>query len=182
VQRDVVLKFLYMQWIRMRFGLRHVHRSTLILAPKAVCRDFVAGRDCFVNAGSRIGPHVLLDDYVLIGPDVIFTGDDHRLDIIGVPIIFSGRPALRPTRVERDVWIGARSVILSGVTIGSGAVIAAGAIVTRDVPPFAIVGGVPAKFLRWRFECEEDREAHSKQLTRGDFLRSFANKKQRRDV
>lgn len=50
-----------------------------------------------------------------------------------------------------DVWIGVRSTILSGVTIGQGAVIAAGSVVTKDVPPYAIVGGVPAKILKMRF-------------------------------
>ncbi len=54
--------------------------------------------------------------------------------------------------VENDVWIGFRATILSGVHIGQGAVIAAGAVVTEDVPPYAIVGGVPAKIIKYRFE------------------------------
>ena len=54
--------------------------------------------------------------------------------------------------IGNDVWIGARATILEGVTIGDGAVVAAGAIVTKDVPPYAIVAGVPAKILRYRFE------------------------------
>jgi len=57
-----------------------------------------------------------------------------------------------PIVVEDDVWIGAGSIILSGVTIGRGAIIASGAVVNRDVPPFAIVGGVPAKVLKFRDE------------------------------
>lgn len=56
------------------------------------------------------------------------------------------------TRVGHDVWIGADSTILGGVSIGSGAVIGAGAVVTKDVPPFAIVGGVPARIIRMRFD------------------------------
>lgn len=56
--------------------------------------------------------------------------------------------------VEDDVWIGYRSTILSGVHIGQGAVVAAGAVVSRDVPPYAIVGGVPAKIIKYRFEPE----------------------------
>lgn len=55
------------------------------------------------------------------------------------------------TRIGNDVWVGARATILRGVTIGHGAIIAAGAVVTKDVPPYAIVGGVPAALIRWRF-------------------------------
>lgn len=54
--------------------------------------------------------------------------------------------------IGNDVWVGARATILEGVTIGDGAVVAAGAVVTKDVPPYAIVGGVPAKVIRYRFD------------------------------
>ena len=56
--------------------------------------------------------------------------------------------------IDDDVWIGYRSIILSGVHIGQGAVIAAGAVVTKDVPPYTIVGGVPAKVIKYRFTSE----------------------------
>lgn len=56
--------------------------------------------------------------------------------------------------VDDDVWIGFRSTILSGVHIGQGAIVAAGSVVTKDVPPYAIVGGVPAKVLKYRFSHE----------------------------
>ena len=60
----------------------------------------------------------------------------------------------RKVTVGHDVWIGHGAIILPGITIGNGAVVGAGAVVTRDVEPYAIVAGVPAKFLRWRFEQE----------------------------
>lgn len=55
------------------------------------------------------------------------------------------------TSIGHDVWIGARAVVMDGVRIGDGAVIAAGSVITKDVPPYAIVGGVPAKIIRHRF-------------------------------
>lgn len=60
--------------------------------------------------------------------------------------------------VDDDVWIGFGATILSGVHVGQGAIIAAGAVVTKDVPPYAIVGGVPAKIIRYRFEPELVKE------------------------
>lgn len=58
-------------------------------------------------------------------------------------------------KIGNDVWVGARTTILQGVTIGDGAIVAAGAVVTKDVPPYSIVGGIPAKVLRYRFSDED---------------------------
>jgi acetyltransferase-like isoleucine patch superfamily enzyme len=57
----------------------------------------------------------------------------------------------KPTHVGNDVWIGTRAVVLDGVRVGDGAIVAAGAVVTKDVPPYSIVGGVPARIIRYRF-------------------------------
>ena len=53
--------------------------------------------------------------------------------------------------IGNDVWIGANAMILGGITIGDGAIIGAGAVVTKDIPPYAIVGGIPARIIRYRF-------------------------------
>lgn len=63
--------------------------------------------------------------------------------------------------IENDVWIGCNVTILSGVTIGRGAIIAAGAVVTKDIPPYAIAGGVPAKVIKFRFTADEITEHES---------------------
>lgn len=65
--------------------------------------------------------------------------------------------------IENDVWIGANVTILSGVTVGRGATLAAGAVVTRDIPPYSVCGGVPARFIKWNWSLEEVLE-HEKHL------------------
>ena len=61
---------------------------------------------------------------------------------------------VRITHIGNDVWIGAKSIVMDGVTIGDGAIVAAGSVVTKDVPPFAVVGGAPAKLIKFRFPQE----------------------------
>jgi acetyltransferase-like isoleucine patch superfamily enzyme len=100
----------------------------------------------------------------MLGPRVSFVGDDHRYDLPGTPMIFSGRPPLRETLVESDVWIGYGSVILSGVCIGRGSIVAAGSVVTKSIPPYEIWGGVPARRIKARFEAEASRQAHDRML------------------
>jgi acetyltransferase-like isoleucine patch superfamily enzyme len=67
-------------------------------------------------------------------------------------------PEYRPIEIGNDVWIGARAIILDGVRIGDGAVIAANAVVTKDVPPYAIVGGTPAKIIKFRLDKEKKQK------------------------
>lgn len=172
-----LIKSLYRLFTRWRLGLQHVDPTTLIVRPRFVARDFRTGRDGFLNAGCWVGPGVAFGEHVLCGPDVMFVGDDHNFDRIGTPIIFSGRPLLRETRICDDVWIGARAIVMAGITIGSGAIVGAGAVVTRDVEPFAIVVGVPAKVIGHRFDKEETREAHLAALKIGNFERNLAKKK-----
>ncbi len=101
----------------------------------------------FVNRNSLIVAmeKIELGSGVTIGPNVCIYDHDHNLESN------QNKPFLTaPVRIEDKVWIGANAVILKGVTIGENAVVAAGAVVTKDVPPFSIVGGVPAKVLKMR--------------------------------
>jgi acetyltransferase-like isoleucine patch superfamily enzyme len=103
-----------------------------------------------------IGPHAYLDaraleigDYVGWGPGAKVLGSAHTGEPIDVPIIQTDLVE-QPIRVEAWADIGVNAVLLPGVTVGRGAIVGAGAVVTRDVAPFSIVAGVPAVFLRWR--------------------------------
>lgn len=93
---------------------------------------------------------ITIGDNVMMGPEVMIFTTNHRIDDLNRPMNQQG---LRDEAVVigDDVWIGARAILLPGVHIGSGAVVAAGAVVTRDVPPGAIVGGNPARIIRRRF-------------------------------
>ena len=99
----------------------------------------------FVGAagGVRIGSHVL------IGQGVRFHSENHRFDRTDIPIKAQG-VTHQGIVVEDDVWLGSGVIVLDGVTIGRGAVVAAGSVVTKDVPPFAVVGGVPARVIKFR--------------------------------
>lgn len=73
--------------------------------------------------------------------------------------------------IGNDVWVGINSIIIGGVTIGDGAIIAAGSVVTKDVPPFAVVGGVPAKIIRYRFTPEDIQKVQEMQWWDWDDLK-----------
>lgn len=113
------------------------------------------GLGCVVVAAEskvRIGSHVMF------GPNVTLVGGGHNIDLVGLPMAQvrkkSGKEDLGVI-IEDDVWIGTGAIVLRGVIVGRGAVVAAGSIVTKSVPPYSIVGGNPARVLRFRWTVEE---------------------------
>ena len=97
---------------------------------------------------------------VVFGPNPIIMTGDHRIDLIGRYIEdVRGKDKLpendQPVVIDDDDWCGANVVILKGVTLGRGSVVAAGAVVTKSFPPYSIIGGVPAKLIKMRFTPEQ---------------------------
>ena len=123
--------------------------SGINLSPIGYASNLHIGRGTFINVNLRCAvPRqglVVIGENCAIGPNVAFECFHHNL--AWSPDKGWGGQA-EPIKVEDRVWIGARSIILGGVTIGQGSVIAAGAVVTRDVAPYTLVGGVPARAIR----------------------------------
>lgn len=103
---------------------------------------------------------LVLEEYVGWGPGAKVLGSAHTGVPADVPIVKTGLE-IRPVRVRAWADIGTNAVLLPGVTVGKGAIVGAGAVVTRDVPPFAIVAGTPARFLRWREGFADGRRRRS---------------------
>jgi UDP-2-acetamido-3-amino-2,3-dideoxy-glucuronate N-acetyltransferase len=129
-----------------RIGARCMLGQNVFVAGGAVLGD-----GCRVQNNVSIYDGVILEAEVFVGPSATFTN-------VRTPRAFvNRRGALEPTTVGRGATIGANATIVCGVTIGEYAFIAAGAVVTRDVPPFALVVGVPARRQGWICRCGETR-------------------------
>lgn len=131
------------------------------------------GNDVHIGEDNRFmctGAPIIIGNHVMFGPDVTLITGNHRIDIIGKYMTEVGIPDKRPEDdlpiiIKGDNWIGAGTIILKGVEIGVGSVVAAGAVVSRNVPPYSIVGGVPAKVISYRFDEKQIAE-HEKVVTK----------------
>lgn len=117
--------------------------------------EAVFGAHCTVNPYAMISGKVTCGNGVRIASHVSLVGFNHGYDDPDLPI-YRQKHEMRGIIIGDDVWVGANAVVVDGVTIGRGAVIAAGAVVSKDVPDMAIVGGVPAKVLRYRGRARHD--------------------------
>ncbi|MFA7289738.1 MAG: acyltransferase [Melioribacteraceae bacterium] len=142
-------------------GVRLWAKNSLVIGD-----NFYIGRYSQIECDACIGDNVIFANYVaLVGKY------DHHYQQIGVPIRlasqirdsdYNWRGLNEMTVIEDDVWVGYGSIIMSGVRIEKGSIIAAGAVVTKDVDAYSIYGGVPAKKIRSRFDSVQELEKHIK--------------------
>src|SRR5207249_8938182 len=132
-------------WAQVREGARIGARCNI---GKDVYVDtfVVIGDDCKIQNFATLYRGVQVGNRVFVGPHVCFTNDLY-------PRAVSPDWQVVPTSVEDGASIGANATILCGITIGRNAMVGAGAVVTKDVPPHALVAGVPAKVIGWVCEC-----------------------------
>jgi acetyltransferase-like isoleucine patch superfamily enzyme len=156
-------------WLRPRFARFGAGASFDPLSSTITGYEHISLGD-----GVFIGPHAHLSaDGVaieigadtVIGPGFYAMAGDHRFDEAGARFRNSDRGVNQAIEIGCNVWIGARVTVLKGVTIGDGAVIGAGSVVTSDIESCAVAVGVPARFVRWRFD-DEERIVHERLLVR----------------
>ncbi len=149
------------------FGVR-LGRKVRIGRRVQIVRGVTIGDYSYVNDGTVIGT-AAIGKFCSIAYSCCIGMHEHPTHLISTsPYVYGAANFLglapawndlgEPVSIEDDVWIGTNAVIVQGVRVGAGAVVAAGAVVTRNVPPYAIVGGVPARVLRYRFDERTIRE------------------------
>jgi acetyltransferase-like isoleucine patch superfamily enzyme len=107
------------------------------------------GDNSQINPGTAIYGKVKIGKYVMIAPNCMLTGGNHNYENTEQYIMQQGSTS-KGIIINDDVWIGANTTVLDGVEIGEGAIVGANSLVNKDVPPFAIFGGNPAKLIKWR--------------------------------
>ncbi|WP_445637558.1 N-acetyltransferase [Nostoc sp. DSM 114161] len=171
IWRAVARKFGHNVRIGNGVGFKHLETFEIGNQVFIGSQSYIQGRfdgTCIIGNHVWIGPqsyfdarNLIIEDYVGWGPGAKVLGSAHTGLPIDVPIIQTDLE-IKSVKVETGADIGMNAVILPGVTIGKGSIVGAGAVVTKDVAPFAIVAGVPAKFLRWREGYETLKEEYAK--------------------
>ncbi len=148
----IVSRLRLWKFLKKRFP--GVHYSKFILNYK---ENIHFSGYCYIGPGALWSAKggISIGDNVIFGPQTILWSSNHDYNSqLSIP--YGGPDILKAVKIESNVWIGMRTIVLPGVTIGEGAVVAAGSVVTKDVPRLAIVGGNPARIIKFRDGKEYD--------------------------
>jgi len=131
---------------------------------------FFKGKHTYIGFDCHVGADLVINNKVLIASNVSFVGGDHKFDLPGTFIMDSGRDVAKAVTIEDDVWVGHGVTVMHGVVLGEGCIVAAGSLVTKDVPPYTIYGGSPARKIRNRFQSPEDEAIHREMIKNCRFI------------
>lgn len=169
IWRAVAHRFGHGVQIGSGVGFKHLETFEIGDGVFLGAQSYLQGRfdgKCIIGDHVWIGPQsyfdardLIIEEYVGWGPGAKILGSMHTGKPVDIPIIQTDLE-IKPVRIRAWADIGTNAVILPGVTIGKGSIVGAGAVVTHDVPSFAVVAGIPARFLHWRNDYlpSEDHE------------------------
>jgi maltose O-acetyltransferase len=115
------------------------------------------GDNSGIGVNCQVCGPVIIGNNVMMGPEVIILTINHKYDRLDISMLEQGHQPPEPVIIADDVWIGTRAIILPGISIGRGAIIGAAAVVTKNVPEYAIVCGNPAKVVKYRTDHSEQK-------------------------
>lgn len=167
--RNILLFKILYPWVKRGKNV-HCQLSTTFWSPN---KRIVLGNNVGIGPRCYFMSDTIIGDKVMIGPNVAFlNSDDHNFNILGKTMWDSGRGDKGMIVINDDVWIGHGSIVLTPAEIGRGSIIAAGSVVTKDVLPYSIVGGSPAKMIKCRFSRNEIFEHETRLIEAGEMRES----------
>lgn len=143
---------LFLPWVRNKltsFAILKCGKRIRVKSGADYSPYIQVGKESELGTRCMIQSNVTIGDHVIMGPDVKIYSRNHEFNSLEIPIQKQGKK-LYETSIGNDVWIGACVIILPGVTIGDHSILAAGSIVTKNVAPYSIMGGNPAKVIKMR--------------------------------
>lgn len=141
-------------YIRNKSNIRFGNRITISHGAFISPTELEIGDNVWIGNNCFLCGNVTIGNNVMIGPNVSIPGAEHNHQRIDIPMCQQGN-TIKGTILGNDIWIGANVVILDGIRIGDGVIVAAGSVVTKDIEPYVVVAGTPSKEIKKRIETEK---------------------------